>query len=109
MDNHPYIALVDCRASNTLISSIILKDIQVTIIPQDRIITSYDRYQTNQISITFPITLQCRDKTIQQSFEIANLPENIPILIKLDLFSILGFSITGIPIDYLNTKTQLTL
>ena len=33
LDDQPYITLVDCGASNTLISSAILQDIQATIIP----------------------------------------------------------------------------
>ena len=109
IDNHPYIALVDCGALNTLISSAILQDIQVTIIPQEGSIISYKGQQINWIGIMSPITLQCGTKTIQHSFEITNLPEDTPVLIGLDLFSTLGFSISRIPVDYLDAQVQPTL
>ena len=42
LNDHPYIALADCGASNTLISSSILQDVQATCIPQNGSIISYD-------------------------------------------------------------------
>jgi hypothetical protein len=57
LDDHSYIALVDCGASKTLISSAILYDVQAVIIPQAGSIISYDGQQVNRIGITSPITL----------------------------------------------------
>ena len=109
LNDCPYLGVLDCGASNTIISSTILKDIQVSIIPQDGIIVSYQGKQERRIGITSPLTLRCGDKTIQQSFEIANLPEDTLILIGYDLFSILGFSIMGIPNNFPDTQPQPAL
>lgn len=46
---------------------------------------------------------------MKKSFEVENLPADTPMLIGMDLFPILGFSIAGIPVDYPDSKGYPTL
>src|SRR5579871_2958 len=87
----------------------VLKNIHADVIPKEGIIMSYQGIKEKWVGVTSPILLRCGDKSIKHSFEIANLPEDTPILIGLDLFPILRFSITGIPTHYPDIKPHSTI
>ena len=45
---------------------------------------------------------------MEYSFEIAYLPEDTPMLVGLNIFPSLGFSITGVPVDFPDAKVKPT-
>src|SRR5579871_3623335 len=46
---------------------------------------------------------------VEYSFEITHLPEDTLMLVGLDIFPSLGFSITRVPVDFPDTKVKLTV
>src|SRR5579871_6759803 len=109
LEDQYFLVLVDCSTTDTLISSIVLKNIHADVISKEGVITSYQGTKEKQLGVTSPILLRCGDKSVKHSFEIANLPEDTPILISLDLFPVLGFSIMGIPTHYPDIKPHSTI
>ena len=109
VNGQAYFAILDYRASNILISLKILDNIKANIISKDGIIIFYDSQTTNRIGITSLILLQCGDKEVRCSMEVAKLPEDSPILIGYDLFAILGFGILGLPVDFPGEKKAPTM
>ena len=109
LNRQKYITIIDCGASNILISLAILKDIQATVIPQEGIITAYQGRKDKWIGITSPIILRYGNKMIECSFEIAYLLEDTPMLVGLDIFPSLRFSIIRVLVDFSDVKVKLTV
>ncbi|KAF9413258.1 hypothetical protein BGZ76_005052, partial [Entomortierella beljakovae] len=101
VENRPYIALVDTGSTITCISSRIVDEIKVMVIPaleNDPPIqlANADSF-TSRIGCTPPIILNAEGKIVHHACEIMDLPDGYDVLIGLDTFYKFGLGIHGLP------------